>query len=210
MTKVFEQEFCHIHTLQDKSRIENLHTDKWKVGNTLLFGNESGEFNLLFDRVSNPYLNIKRETNLIRQLTKERLNSTSEFEIKNIESKFSKESFLFKYFQLTSELVLEEIRLSIFPDKPSRINGIWLCEKKDLELWKSKIPMTLFPQKIFLVKFTGIYHKADCRWITETAFNLENIYRQSIAYWSGNIFLEDSQPDFEYICNGEIRIIKEL
>lgn len=210
MNEVFEQELCHIHTLQDKSKIENLHTEKWKVGNTLLFGNESGKFNLLFDRVSNPYLNIKRETNLVRQLAKERLNSTSEFEIKKIATKFNKESFLFKYFQLTSELVLEEIRLNIFPDKPSRINGIWLCEEKDLELWKSKIPATLYPQKIFLVKFSGIQHKADSRWITETAFNLENIFKHSIEYWKGNIFLENGQPDFEYICNGQINIIKEL
>lgn len=210
MKEVFEREFCHIHTLQDKSRINNLHTDKWIVGNTLVFGNESGKNNLLFDRVSNPYLNIEWESKLIRQLTKDRINAISEYDKIEIASKFNNESFLFRYFQFASELILEEIRQNLFPNKPSRTNAIWLCDKKDIEIWKSKIPATIYPQKIFVVKFTGIYHKADSKWITETSLNLESIYKNSIEYWKGNIYMDNRQPTFEYTCDGKIIIVDEL
>lgn len=206
-----DKELYHIHTLQDKSKFPNRHTLKWIDGNILSFGGEvSSETNLLHDRIFNPYINLEGEINLIKRIAKERLNTKTSNLKDNLQETFLQKGFMFKYYQLTREIVLEEVRKSSFPEKPSRLNGIWLTDKAYLDIWLRQIPSEQFPQKIYLVKFSGKAHRADGRWITNPTLSFEKIYQNAIGYWTGEDKSKRGKPNAEFICNGSIEIISEV
>lgn len=211
MTEVTGKEFYHIHRLEDNSKCANKHSYKWAKGNILSFGVENfTETNLLHDRIFNPHININWEKKLVKQLSCKRRMSILPKEKKDIQIDFYKKGLMFKYFQLSSEIILEDVRQSLFPDKPSRLNGVWLTSKENMEIWLKIFPKDEFRQKIFLVKFTGKIHKADARWITNITLSFESIYKSALGYWNGELQSNRGKPHEEYICNGYLEIIEEI
>lgn len=209
MSDVIEKEFLHIHRLNDNSNCPNKHAPKWVQGGVLTFGIGSiRDNNLLHDRVFNPYININYEKNLIKQLAQRKIvNSSNNTEIQNA---FLQQGLMFKYFQLTREIVLEEVRQSLFPDKPSRLSGIWLFDQCNIKTWSKIFPKDNFSQKLFLVKFTGKIHKADARWITNRTISFSSYYKNALGYWNGLQQSKRGRPDDEYIGNGIVKIVKEI
>jgi hypothetical protein len=211
MTELIESESYHIHTMQDKSNIPNEYSDQWVKGNIISFGDSiSLDMNLLHDRVFNPYININWEKNFLKEISKKRITAKTIKDVKKVQTDFFQNGFLFKYFQLTREIVFEETRQTYFPDKPSRLSGVWLMRKENMEIWLKLIPKKHFPQKIFLVKFKGKVHKADGRWITNLTLSIDTIYENAISYWNGVPKSKKRMPHEEFIGNGQIEIIKEI
>lgn len=211
MINLVDEELYHIHVIKDKSNVLNKYSDKWIEGNKLFFGNQNttGK-NLLCDRVLNPFISIDWEINLIKQLTIKRISYEAFEEKKKIQSDFFKKGLMFKYYQLTREIIIEEIRQSKFQDKPSRLNSVWLTDKENLKTWLRLFPQKEFPQKVFLVKFTGKVHKGDGQWITNPTLSFEKIFKNANGYWSGEPKSKKGKSHEEYIGNGVIEIIKEI
>lgn len=209
LMEVIGKEFYHIHTIRDKSNCLNKHSEKWIKGNILNFGDKLNT-NLLHDRIFNPHINIHWEKNLIKDLSQRCSAASSLKSRKEIQAVFYSKGLIFKYFQLTREIIFEEVRQSLFPDKPSRLNGVWLIEKTNIKLWLNLIPRKDFPQKIFLIKFTGKMNKADARWLTKPTFSFYEIYNNAIGYWNCNQQSKQGQPHQEYISHGSLEIIKQV
>ena len=211
MIHFVDAELYHIHVLKDKSNVSNKHSGKWAIGNNLIFGDtNSSSTNLLSDRAFNPYINIELEKNIITQLTKKRIMASTKNIINEVQTIYFQHGMLNKYFQFTREIIFEEVRQSLFPDKPSRLNGIWLTDQENIVTWLRLMPSKQFPQKLFLVKFSGNAHKADGRWITNLTLSFDKIYKNSIGYWSGEPISNRGKPHQEFICNGSLEIINEV
>lgn len=201
----------HIHVLKDKSNKPNKHSNKWELGNKLIFGEQSScNMNLLFERVFHPYINIEWEKEMLMQLIKKRIILNEKKQIRDVNANYYQQGIINKYLQLTREIIFEEVRKALFPDKPSRLCGIWLTDDENLGTWLRVMPNKQFPQKLFLVNFIGNAHKADGRWITQVSLSFDKIYKSSIGYWSGKLFSNRGKPHFEFICTGSIEIIREI
>lgn len=210
MIDLSDTEFYHIHVLKEKSNVTNKHSEKWLVGNNLFFdAKDAANTNLLSDRVFNPYINIEWERQLLNKLIQKRITSDSSKVKDQIQSEFFMEGLQFKYYQLAREVIFEEVRKSLFADKPSRLNGIWLSDYENIETWLRLMPNKEFPQKIFLVKFSGKAHKADGRWVTNPTLQFEKIYQNAIGYWSGQPQSKQGKPHYEFLGYGSIEIIRE-
>jgi len=204
-------EFYHIHTLADKTNVPNKHSDKWHVGNKFYLGEKkSTEINLLAERVLNPFINFGWEKKHIKELVTKQMNVYALQRKREIQADFFEKGLMFKYYQFAREIILEEIRKSQFKDKPSRLNSIWLTDKENLKKWLRLIPQKQFPQKVFVVSFTGKTHKADGRWITNPTLSFDKIYQNAIGYWSGKPKSNLSKPHDEFIGYGTIEILKEI
>jgi hypothetical protein len=131
-------------------------------------------------------------------------------EKKRLQALFFQDGFLLHYLQLVREVVLEEVRQSHFPDKPSRLKGVWLSDLDNLKKWSKILPRRNYPQKIFLVKFTGQIHKGDERWITNKTSAFESYYKNALGYWRGLPQSKRGKPIEEYIGTGSLTIIEEI
>ncbi len=208
MLKFEDKTFTHIHTLSD-----NKFADNWKVGNKIHFGNEGGDdYNPFHKAILNPYINLDRERNFIKNLFQKMSALQTGQESEEIEKLFLKKGMLYSYFQFTREIILEEVRELLFPEKPSRTNAIWLTDSFYKDRWIEIFSNFNLPFKIFLVKFSGNIHKADARWLTinETPHSFKSYYQNAKGYWNGEILSQNGMPDEEYIGNGFIEIIQEI
>ena len=211
MINLVDAELYHIHVLKDKSNVPNKYSDRWVIGNVLQFGSEnSNETNLLSERALNPFINLEWEKTLIKQLVLKKKNSNTITGKNGIQTEFYQKGLMFKYFQFASEIILEEVRKAFYPEKPSRLNGIWLTDKENLKTWLGLFPKNQFQQKIFLVKFTGKVHKADGRWINCNTFSFDILYKNAVSYWKGEPKTKKAKPNEEFIGCGSLVILEEI
>jgi len=107
---------------------------------------------------------------------------------------------------LSREMLFENVRLTSFPDKISRLKSIHLipAEKKDLGYW---LPQLKFPgATIYKLEATGKVHKGDDRLLDKAVFNFETFQKRAEAYWSG---AEDANTQaFEWIFQGTVRVLE--
>jgi len=206
MTNIENEVFVHIHTLHDNS-----HTEKWQVGNTLDFG-VNNRFNSFYESITNPYIDLNREKVFIENLTRGLCDHHKSQSFENVNMLFLKKGMLNTYVQFTRELVFEEVRKRLFPEKPSRINSIWLAKVEYIEKWKKTFLDFNLQFKIFLIKFSGKVHKADGRWLTniDSPHAFDNYFRHAIAYWTGEIFSEFGEIDEEFVGAGYVEILREM
>jgi uncharacterized protein len=119
----------------------------------------------------------------------------------------------FVYLKLVED-VLEEIRLKHFPDKPSRIKGLFVCQddRKSMERWLEILiyntellePM---PQMIKL-SLMGNIHCGNFshvrRYLNE--IDLENCYESAFKYWRSEPGIDPNEPE-EYVFTGEVKVL---
>jgi hypothetical protein len=207
MIQVTDQEFYHIHRITDNSGNRNKYSDQWQVGNRLDFGQST---NLLHDRIFNPSIDFNYEKEHLKWLLRRYNANGTPTEKRQLQIGFFQESMLFKYLQLAREMTLEEVRLSQFADKPSRLYGIWLSDLDTLKKWSNILPKSRFPQKLFQVTFTGKLHKGDERWITNRSLSFQSYYKNAVGYWQGQPQSKRGKPTTEYVGEGTLTIVKEI
>jgi hypothetical protein len=152
------------------------------------------------------------EKSFIQNLSQKLTSSNSIEELAKADSLYLKKGFLNSYFQLTREIVFENVRQYMYPQKPSRLNGIWLTDFDYKERWIQVFENFHLPYKVFLIRFTGKIHKADARWITKNATSLafNSYHTNAIGYWNGELQSNKGKPDEEYLGNGYLEIIEEI
>lgn len=94
------------------------------------------------------------------------------------------------------EEVFENIRLTLFPDLPSRKNCLWVCENQHLEKWwelfSSKDDnFKIYDRKILELRLEGKFHKADGRLMDPDTYKIEDFETRARTYWNGTILSED-------------------
>lgn len=140
--------FYHIHK-------RGIFEDKWKVGNTIDFNQDS--YNAFFGYyIQN---NIKKTDSSL----------DSDIKIK-------------EYSMLIRELVYEEVRFKHWSSLPSRRHCIWLCGVDELKLWKDTLKGEL---DIYKVRVTGNIHTCYAGALDDDNINYKTLYNKAMSYWKG-------------------------
>lgn len=129
--------------------------------------------------------------------------------------------------QLDKEKIFEQVRQSDFPDKPSRLNAMFLCESEEISLRFSDLYGLHIPPYIMIeveclettprelpgsLREKGVtdeeyeklcqpsFHRGDSGFLNDHLSSPERIAEKARAYWNGELFSED--PVIEVLFRG--------
>jgi hypothetical protein len=110
--------------------------------------------------------------------------------------------------KLLRELIFEQVRQESFPNKPSRLKGIWLIphQQELLERWCATAPHGRF--RAFEVEATGKFHHGAGKYLNPECFSAVELRENAQRYWSEavNVLSEHA----EILCEGEVKVLREL
>ena len=107
------------------------------------------------------------------------------------------------------ESILEQVRITQFPDRPSRLGGIFLCPTLD-DIGKFR---NIFPERqyIYTCKVEGgVKAILDLTLVTRAdnllpiADQLDSLRQRAVQYWSGN---HSDLPIMEVVTNGKVTVL---
>jgi hypothetical protein len=108
------------------------------------------------------------------------------------------------FSMLARELLWESVRLSEFPQEPSRQKCIWLAESiPDVMQWLRR--MHVRPVQVVEVRATGRRHIADQWQLVGGSEMLRVWYEKARAYWRGD---RTPTPDLEILFEGRIEVVR--
>ena len=104
------------------------------------------------------------------------------------------------------EVIFEEIRKEDFSDIPSRLTGMWLTEKADIDGWLKE----LGGQKldIYRVAVTGEIHQGSAEHLNFDALSHRELRKNARAYWSGKGLKNNSIN--EIIFEGKVNLLEKI
>ena len=121
---------------------------------------------------------------------------------------FCAAAILSHHAKLLRELVFEQVRQETFVDKPSRMRCIWLIPH-DMELlgkWCATAPKNQF--RTFEVEATGNFHRGLNKYLLPECLGADQLRDRARHYWSEPV--SPSEENAETLCEGEIKILREL
>lgn len=215
--KVKNKKMYHIHR-------NGVYDDIWQLGNELIIDNS---FVAFFNSKRDIPSGVRTKNGTIRSLDKyieEVINglNTDEkiIDLKNLsEEEFLKkgkflcqvlEDSMLKIRNLSlknREESLEEIRKGKYPNLPSRYHCIWVCDKKSLDYWKTKLRKDSI---IYEVELNGELFKSSDSFLPEDGEKKEKQKIQADKYWNPVFIDDDQERTAEYLFQGKVKIIKEF
>lgn len=90
------------------------------------------------------------------------------------------------YWRFAKEYVIEQTRLNVNTELPSRWNCIWLTDEKHIEYWREYYQHLEY--KLVKMKVTGKIFRADAHWIEIQPIPFEEVKERANYYWRGDIF----------------------
>jgi len=109
------------------------------------------------------------------------------------------------YHILSRELILEEVRLSVYPTAPSRKTCLWVSDTLELaRKWKRKLPQE---SSIFRLKLEGKFHAGDARLMMNESEPLSQAYEKAKHYWRSET---SERPLPEILFAGSATILEEM
>lgn len=109
---------------------------------------------------------------------------------------------------LLRELIFEQVRHESFPDKPSRMKGIWLIPHNEdlLARWCATAPHGQF--RAFELEATGRFHPGASKYLKPECIGAKQLRENAHRYWSEPVDVL-TQPA-EILCEGEIKVLREI
>ena len=110
----------------------------------------------------------------------------------------------------TRELLLENVRISSYPEMPSREKCIWLIPNDDLLVQRIIYWTKEFKEdcRIFKVSCTGNVHMADSLFIQKYQGCFSDIVENAHKYWQGVIEGENKLSS-EILFTGHLMVLEE-
>jgi len=112
-----------------------------------------------------------------------------------------------QYQKWIREELFERVRLSDFPQLPSRKNSIWVTNKELVPNWNQQILRGQLTEetRIFEVSLDqdSNIHNADQYYVEIEAFSIEDIEERAQDYWKGNL---SKNPMIEVIVEGKLTV----
>lgn len=115
-------------------------------------------------------------------------------------------NYLAYYIKHLREIIFEQIRAEHYPDKPSRMHGIWLCTEEEIENWH-KILGKDGETEIYQVKATGIIHEANATMILADSLTISEYEFLAKCYWNEVPYTTELCTESEILFEGELEII---
>lgn len=103
------------------------------------------------------------------------------------------------------EIIFEEIRSAEFPDHPSRMSCVWLCDAAGIPYWWEHTHSG--SKVIFEVHATGICHRANQDFLVSDSISHDELRNKARRYWRGENVR--GQPEEELLFCGEVRVLRQ-
>ena len=185
---------------------ENKHSNLWEIGNTIdntsslficelqenlneLSYNDVLDHDILpIDEIIDFYIGKKLSNDVIIKLLK--LSS----------------SYIHNLLINQREQALEEVRRTYYPDKISRKNTIWVCDKLQLDYWQNELEND---RKLFKVSVTGTMFVSSSEFLPTLGLSYNDSMEKAHEYWNPD-FDKCSENTLEYLTKGKIKILKRI
>ncbi len=114
------------------------------------------------------------------------------------------------YISMLRELVFENVRLSYFPDKPSRKTCLWVTNDLNVaKYWMGRLPHQ-GKKKIFELELVdGQVHETWEDYLTTKMENIAELEVRAESYWRGEQPAQ-SQGEREIMLSGIVKIVREV
>lgn len=107
------------------------------------------------------------------------------------------------------ELILEDVRLRYFNDRPSRNSCMWITDYKSLSYWKRNLK-SKSEVSIFEVDVDGNLFVSTDTLLPYGYLSSEHIYEQSFKYWNPKEEDLKNAKDKEYLFEGRVKILRRV
>lgn len=108
------------------------------------------------------------------------------------------------YWRFAKEYVIEQKRIEINKDLPSRWRCIWLSDEEHLPYWKSEVNNYY---QIVKMNLNGKLFLGDAHWIERQPIPFQDLRKYAEYYWNKQIFRPGK---LEYLFEGEAEVIEIL
>ena len=109
------------------------------------------------------------------------------------------------YSMLARELIMEEVRLEIDPNAPSRKSCLWVADSLSLATyWQKKLGGK---SRILKLSVTGTVHLGDAKHLMNESEPLAATYAKARAYWRGE---QTSDPLPETLISGTVTVREDM
>ncbi|WP_368652359.1 DUF2441 domain-containing protein [Ornithinibacillus sp. 4-3] len=106
------------------------------------------------------------------------------------------------YWRFAKEYVIEQKRIEINENLPSRWRCIWLSDEEHLPYWKTKVHNNF---QIVKMKLNGKLFSGDAHWVEAQPKPFRDLSRYAEFYWDGQIFRPGK---LEYLFEGKAEVIE--
>lgn len=107
------------------------------------------------------------------------------------------------YWRFTKELAIEQTRMQINRDLPSRWHCIWLSDEEHLPYWEKEVHNKSY--QIVKLKLNGKLFAGDAHWVEKQPSPLAKVREYANHYWNGDIFRPGKK---EYLFEGVAEVIE--
>lgn len=111
------------------------------------------------------------------------------------------------YWHFARETAIEEVRLNVNPELPSRQKCLWLSDIKALDYWMCEVGYNPKEFQVLELELDGILFKCDATFIEGRYLSLNDVRGNAFRYWSGEILNNNKT---EYLFQGTAKVIHEL
>jgi len=110
---------------------------------------------------------------------------------------------------LLRELIFEQVRTEAFPDKPSRLRGMWLIPHSEqlLAEWCATAPHGRF--RAFEVEASGKLHCGYSRYLKPECVSALQLQDNARRYWS-EVPRDPIAEPVELLLEGEVKVLREI
>jgi hypothetical protein len=112
------------------------------------------------------------------------------------------------FIMLARELLREAVRISEFPDRPSRKRAMWLArDPGGLTYWRGRLRCSdaqLF--QLIKVRASGRVFECDAALLVGDSESLDESERKAHAYWRGEMMPSGSEP--EILFEGSLEVTR--
>lgn len=107
------------------------------------------------------------------------------------------------------ELIFEQMRIEVFPEKPSRLKGMWLVPHNEQRLaeWCSTAPHGQF--RAFEVEASGRIHCGYSHYLKPECCGVAELRERARGYWS-EAPRDPMTESVELLLEGEVKILREI
>ena len=107
---------------------------------------------------------------------------------------------------LLREYGLEEYRKAHFPDLPSRLHSIWVCNKTSMEFWKKTLSSDGIERELLELELSGTLFKSSDEFFPPFGTSFLGTYNMADRYWDPDFTSKHNKREVEYLFQGHVRV----
>lgn len=107
------------------------------------------------------------------------------------------------------ELILEEVRLRCFNDRPTRYKCMWLTDEESLPFWLDTLK-NIKELKTYELEVDGNIFVSTNSLLPDGYITKDLIYSKALEYWNPKEEDLKDAKDKEYLFEGKVKVLKRI